>query len=177
VQREAAAEGLDAVGEADEAGVACEVGAAAAVVADADSQYTGVGVGGHLVVDDGGGVLGRVGQRLRDDVVGGELNRLGQPPVDADVEADGDGGRRSVGPVSSSPGAVRPPRAPPAPEDITACTVRRSSARETSRCSAPSCRSRFDTAAGGVGGGHDPRPRRIERDLGLGVGDRGGDPR
>jgi hypothetical protein len=45
VQREAAAEGLDAVGEADEpdeAGATGEVGAAASVVADA--QHAGAGV-------------------------------------------------------------------------------------------------------------------------------------
>ena len=40
----------------------------------------------------GGGVLGGVGQRLGDDVVGGELDRIGQPTVEVDVKADGDGG-------------------------------------------------------------------------------------
>ena len=72
MQREVAAEGLDAVGQADESGAAGEVGAAAAVIADADVQHAAVGL--QLDVDDGGrGVLRRVGQRLGDDVVGGEL--------------------------------------------------------------------------------------------------------
>ena len=65
VQEDAAAERLDPVGEPDEAGAAGGVGAAAAVVADADVQQTLAGL--RLDVDDGGlRVLGRVGQRLGD---------------------------------------------------------------------------------------------------------------
>jgi hypothetical protein len=33
----------------------------------------------------------------------------------------------------------------------------------------------LDSAPGGIGGGHDPRPGRGERGLGLGVGDGGRD--
>jgi hypothetical protein len=74
VQHEPAAEGLDAVGEADQAGAAGEVGAAAPVVANVDVQDAAERL--HLDFDAGGrGVLGRVGQRRRDDVVGGELDR------------------------------------------------------------------------------------------------------
>jgi hypothetical protein len=35
-------------------------------------------------------VLGRVGERLGDHVVGGYLDRFGEPAVDPDVEVDGD---------------------------------------------------------------------------------------
>src|ERR1700738_2858000 len=67
VQRDAAAECLDPVGESDEAGAAGGGGAAAAVVADADVQdaLAGLRLGG----DDGGvGVPGGGGERRGDDV-------------------------------------------------------------------------------------------------------------
>jgi hypothetical protein len=55
-------------------------------VADADPQQPLAG--GHADVHDGGlRVLGGVGQRFGDDVVGGELDRLRQPFLDAEVEA------------------------------------------------------------------------------------------
>jgi hypothetical protein len=74
--------------EPDQAGASAEVGA---VVADTDPQHAGAGV--HLDIDDRGArVLGHLGQRLGDDEVGGDLDRVGQPPVQPDVEADGDGG-------------------------------------------------------------------------------------
>jgi hypothetical protein len=63
-----------------------EVGATAAVVADLNPQH---------VVAGGPGVLGGAGQRLGDGVVGGDLDQFGQPPIEADVEADGDGGAAS----------------------------------------------------------------------------------
>jgi hypothetical protein len=68
-----------------------EVGAAAAVVADA--QVQDAVTFGHLDIGAGGaGVLGGVGECLGDGVVGGGLDRFGQPPVDLDVELDRDGG-------------------------------------------------------------------------------------
>src|SRR5215472_6778307 len=87
---EAAAESLDAVPEADQAGAAGEVGPAAAVITDTDPQHAvgdrhGDGGGG------GGGVPGDVRQRLRDHVVGGDLHRVRKPAVDLDVQVNGDG--------------------------------------------------------------------------------------
>ena len=63
----------DAIGESDEAGLACRIGAAHSVVSHRDAQ---------VAVDDlrldldqrRVGVLGRVRQRLRDDVVGRGLD-------------------------------------------------------------------------------------------------------
>ncbi|GAA3040486.1 hypothetical protein GCM10010464_00020 [Pseudonocardia yunnanensis] len=43
------------------------------------------------------GVLGRVGQRLGDQVVGGDLDLLGQPAIEADVEFDRDGAAAGEG--------------------------------------------------------------------------------
>ena len=72
-----------------------------AVVADTDPQHVAavaLGSGVDLDVDDGGvRVLGRVGQRLGHQVVGGHLDRLGQPPVDADGQLDRDGGAAGQG--------------------------------------------------------------------------------
>jgi hypothetical protein len=68
-----------------------DVRAAAAVVADPHVQDALAGndldLGGR-----GAGVLGGVGQRLGDGVVGGDLDRLGQPPGRLDVKADGNCG-------------------------------------------------------------------------------------
>src|SRR5215469_16621853 len=56
---------------------------------------------GHLDVGGGGaGVLGGVGERLGDGVVGGDLQLLRQPIRYLDVGADGDGGRTAL---SSAP--------------------------------------------------------------------------
>ena len=124
-----------------------------------------------LDVDDGGvGVLGHVGQRLGDDVVGGDLDRLGQPPVGPHVELDRDGGaagqrleRRTqaafgedrrvdaAGELAQLVQRARSPRRPgrsscaassSASGGTAACAARSCSASETSRCWAPSCRSR-----------------------------------
>ena len=166
---EVAAERFGPVLEPDQAGAVAEVRAAAAVVADAHVQDAVAF--GHLDVGGGGaGVLGGVGQCFGDGVVGGGLDRLGQPPVDLDVEVGP--GRRSGGPASSGPGAGRrrpgwpgagrgrsravppvrrPARRPlrssccassPAPGGAVAWAARRSRARETRRCWAPSCRLR-----------------------------------
>src|SRR4051794_11467255 len=70
VKEDAAAKCLDTVLEAEQAGAVGEVGAAGAVVADREAQdgVRGAGLDGDR---DGRGarVLGRVGQRFRDDVV------------------------------------------------------------------------------------------------------------
>jgi hypothetical protein len=90
VQAELAAAGLDAVFQPDQPGPGAEAGAAGFVVADPDGQRTA----GHgdLYRDGGGaGVLGRVGQRFRDDVVGADLGRLGQAAAGLHVEGDRDG--------------------------------------------------------------------------------------
>ena len=139
------------------------------------------------VHDRGVRVLGGVGQRLGDHVVGGDLDLLGQPPVDPHVRARR--GRRSGGPAPSAPGPARPRRGPPGGcrgRARAARPGRRSaSAASQSSCAASSTASGgtaacataqlqrqrdqpllgavvqvpFDAAAGLVGGGHDPRPR------------------
>ena len=129
----------------------------------------GVSFDGH---DDrrGARMLGRVGQRLGDDVVGADLHPIGQPFLEAQVELNRD--RRAAGNCpqrraetalgqqspDECPGtdhaALPAPRWPastawssrirssPASVDTSACAMRSSSASETSRCWAPSCRSR-----------------------------------
>src|ERR671934_1686736 len=98
VEGDRAAEGLDPVGEADEPGAAPGGGAADAVVAD--RQVQAAVVGPHVDVGDRRlRVLGGVGQRLGDDVVGGDLDRLGQPRLDVHVELDRDHGAAGGGPL------------------------------------------------------------------------------
>jgi len=74
-----AADALDTVFEARQARAAGRVGAAAPVVADSQLEDVAGRAGDDV---DGGctGVLGRVRQRLRYHVVGGDLDTLGQPP-------------------------------------------------------------------------------------------------
>ena len=89
VQGDPAADRLNPVFEPGQAGAPGEVGAAGAVVADRDPQDVTAGFG--LDGDGGGaGVLGRVGQRLGDQVICADLDLVGQPPVDADVGIDRD---------------------------------------------------------------------------------------
>ena len=91
VQPQAAAECLGPVFEPDQAGAVAKVSAAAPVVADAQVQAAATGRG--LDVGDGGAcVLGGVGECLGDGVIGGSLDRVGQPPADQDVEVNRDGG-------------------------------------------------------------------------------------
>ena len=90
MQREAAAQRLDPVPEPDQARAAGEVRPTAAVVADADAQHALADR--HLDIRDGRvRVLGRVGQRLGHDIVGGDLGRLWQPSPHADIQADRNG--------------------------------------------------------------------------------------
>jgi hypothetical protein len=80
VQIEVAAECFGPVFEPDQAGAVAEVRAAAPVVTDAYVQDTVTGV--RFDVGSGGvGVLGGVGKGFGDGVVGGGLDRLGQPGV------------------------------------------------------------------------------------------------
>src|SRR5690349_22168132 len=91
LQGDPAAERFDPVFESDKARAAGEVGAAAPVITHADAQEALGGL--DFDVDDGGvRVLGRVGQGLGHDVVGGDLDRFGQPSLHADVQLDRDGG-------------------------------------------------------------------------------------
>jgi hypothetical protein len=71
-----------------------EVGASRSVVADFEDQD----IGGDLDLDAdgrGAGVLGGVRQRLGDDVVRADLDRLRQPLLHTDLEVDRD--RRPAG--------------------------------------------------------------------------------
>jgi hypothetical protein len=82
-----AAEGLDPVSQADDAGAAARVGAADAIVADGQGEDTVTGV--HAHVDDRGlCVLGGVGDRLRRDVITGRLDVLVKPRAEIQVEFD-----------------------------------------------------------------------------------------
>src|SRR6201996_5468283 len=91
VQDDPAAERLHAVFQAGQAAAPGQAGAAGAVVADGDAQET---VGAVCLDVDGrcAGVLGRVGQCLGDDVVGADLDRLGEPSVGTYLKGDGDRG-------------------------------------------------------------------------------------
>jgi len=80
-----AAERLDAVFEPDQAGAPDWIGPTAAIVADAQAKDTA----GRLHVDvneRGVRVLGRIGQRFGDHVVGGEFHPLRQPRRTPHVE-------------------------------------------------------------------------------------------
>jgi hypothetical protein len=84
------AERLGPVLKPDQAGAVAEVSAAAPVVADAQVQDAVI----CCYLDAGGsgaGVFGGVGQGFGDGVVGGDLDRLGQP-VDLDVKTDRESG-------------------------------------------------------------------------------------
>ena len=168
--------------EADQAGAVGEVSAADAVVADCDAQdvVVSVGVDGDR---DGRGVrvLGRVGERLGDDIVGRDLDRLRQPARRARQRRPG---RRSGGraPSAQAPARLRRGsaggfhgRARAAPPGRRSVRLReRPAERPARRAQPPAPRGAeaqchqpllgavvqvpLDTAACLVGGGHDPRP-------------------
>jgi len=87
VEGEDAAQSSDPVGEANQARAVPQGGAADTVIVN--GQVQDVVAGPRRDVDVGRvGVFGGVGQRLRDDVVGRDLDRLGQPLGDVHVECD-----------------------------------------------------------------------------------------
>ena len=89
VERDPAADGLHAVFEAGQASAPGEVGAADAVVADRDAKDFASDL--DLDADGlGAGVLGRIGQRFSDEVIGADLYRLRQPPSRRYLQVDGD---------------------------------------------------------------------------------------
>jgi hypothetical protein len=168
VDRDGPPEGLDPVGEPDEAGTPPGRSATDAVVTD--RQLEAVVAGLDPDVDDRRvGVLGGVGQRLGDDVVGRHLDRLSQPCRDLHLQLDRDGGaagqrlerRREAafgqdGRVDAArqlPQVLQRPVRPSA--TLASCALssgssggtaawaaRRSSTSDTSRCWVPSWRSR-----------------------------------
>jgi hypothetical protein len=75
VDRDGSAQRLDAVGEPDEPRAAGRVGAADAVVANPQVQAAVACMDGDMG-EGGVGVLGGVAERLRDDIVGGGLDRF-----------------------------------------------------------------------------------------------------
>ena len=87
VEVDRAAQGLDAVGEAGEAGTACQIGPAHAVVADRQQQAAVARAERNLGVR-GVCVLHRVGQRFGCDVVRRDLGRLGAARIRRDIEVD-----------------------------------------------------------------------------------------
>jgi len=89
VEEDPTAERLHPVLEASQAGAAAEVGAPGTVVADLEEQN----IADDLDLDAdsrGAGVLGSVGQRLGDDVVGADFYRLRQPLSHMHLQVDED---------------------------------------------------------------------------------------
>src|ERR1700758_5132949 len=107
VEGDPAADGVHAVLKAGQAGAPGEVGAADAVVVDGDvkdlSRYLDVDADGG-----GAGVLGRVGQRLSDDVVGADLYRLRQPAFLGHPQINADRGAAGGRPWGGVGGALGP---------------------------------------------------------------------
>ncbi|HYZ53482.1 MAG TPA: hypothetical protein VE733_08280 [Streptosporangiaceae bacterium] len=199
MQRDLAAECLDAVLEPDQAGAVAEAGAAAPVVADADVQEAVAG--GHLDIGDGGvPVLGRVGQRLGDRVVGGELDRLGQPILHLDVQADRDRGaagqrlQRRAQPALGQDRwmetagdlaqllqraghlgdrAVQLPRQLTGPGGCGRLRLAQLQGQGDQALLGAVVQITLDAAPGGIGGGHDPRPRGGQLVTAVGVRARG----
>ena len=66
-----------------------EIGSADSVVLNLQAQVCGVGFTTHAHLA-GLRVLGRIGQRFCDNVIGGDFGGLGQPPVDRDVQINRD---------------------------------------------------------------------------------------
>ena len=155
-------------------------------------------VDGGLDMDERGvGAVGRVGQRLRDDVVGGDLNRLGSRVSTWMSTCTGTGQRRaSAVTAGRSPLSVRTAGwTPRAISRSSSSAPARPSTTSSSCCAAGngtsawtvrSCRARerpaaaefvvqvaLDTPAGGIRGGDDPRARRGQCRPRLSVG-RGG---
>ena len=153
-------EGLHAVAEADQTGAFRGIGAADAVVTNREVEDAVPLVGGY-VRTRGTRMLGRVRERLRDDVVRGYLGLLRETRVHSHVELHGNAERRAsvrnAGPTrprSGSPGEsrarsradrrrphrarLRPGRSPPRARAglgaLIDCARRNSSPSETSRC-------------------------------------------
>lgn len=82
-------ERVNAVGEADEAGTASEIGPSRAVVVNRKFQHISGNYDGDLH-ERGMGVLGRIRQRFRHDVIGGDLHRRRRPRLDTDRKVDRD---------------------------------------------------------------------------------------
>ena len=160
------AERVDAIGEAPEPGAACRVGAADAVVGDLHDEAVVLARDRHRGAGRAG-VLGDVGEGLGDQVVGGDLD--GRAGALIDVDRDGDRQRARARPsvsASSSPRSRTAGCRPAASSrsscsDAASCSWAAASsrawsesgarsmasrrswiARETSRCWAPSWRSR-----------------------------------
>ena len=145
------------------------VGSPDAVVANVDAKRA-FACGHRDLHDRGAGVLGRVRERLRDDVVGRHLDRLRQAAVGATSSSTRNrraarerlqrrlepalGEDRRMDPERDLAEVVERVREPVddvgqlardaarAPRAAFACAARSSSASETSCCCAPSCRSR-----------------------------------
>jgi hypothetical protein len=168
LQRNGAADRLDTILEPDESRTTGRVGSAHAIVSDRETKHAVLLLGAN-VCDRRMGVLRRIRERLRDDVVRGHFDPLREPQLVAHVEFDGTVERRpsilSAAPSppsariagwipcalsrSSSSTLVRPSttrdssaRSGLISGGTAACEARSSSASETSRCCAPSCRSR-----------------------------------
>ena len=164
VEHEPPAERLDAVGEPAQAGAALRRRAADAVVAHLDQRVPvrALDADGH---HGRARVLGDVGQRLGDHVVGGGLDRAGQPVVELDESSTGSGarvGERLDGGLEPALGqhrgvdaarelaqllqrvasAPRPRARGRRRPGCRRAASRSISASETSRCCAPSCRLR-----------------------------------
>ncbi len=168
LQRNGAADRLDTISEPEQSRTTCGVGSAHAIVSDRETKHAVLLFGGN-VYDRRMGVLRRIRERLRDDVVRRHFDPPRKPQLVSHVEFDRNGRaasehldrcpepalgqNRGVDPSaisrSSSSTLVRPSttrdssaRSGLISGGTAACEARRSSASETSRCCAPSCRSR-----------------------------------
>src|SRR4051794_10973089 len=106
VEEDSPVQRLDPVFEAEQAGAAAQSRTAATVVADLHPQRVGVLAldGVDLDLDQrGGGMFGGVGQRLGHDVVGGDLDLLGQSSLDRHFQLDGDGAAQRRVPPAPDP--------------------------------------------------------------------------
>ena len=90
VHGEHAAQRLDPVLQPGQPRAPSRVGAAGTVVTHAHPQRAAGGFRIHLD-NRSAGVLRRVGEHLRDDVVGGHLDRLGKPAIDPRIYVHRDG--------------------------------------------------------------------------------------
>jgi hypothetical protein len=186
VDGDRAAQRLDPVGQADEPGAPADLRPAGAVVAHQQAQP--VGGGACLDLDGRGtGVLGRVGQRFGDDVVGGDLDRLGQPLRHGHLQLHRNGGAARQRLQRRAQAALRQDRRVDAARELAKVLHRGAEVGgelvqlgpqallpgRHAGLDGPDLQAQrdellldavvqvpLDAAAGVVGGGHHPRPRR-----------------
>jgi hypothetical protein len=126
-------------------------------------------------------VLGHVGQGLGDNVVGGHLDPLGQPPLDPHLQLHWDRGAPGQGAQGRAEAALGQDGRVDAAGELAQLLQRPVQpgrhlvqlGRELAQLGRHAVvQVPLDPAAGLVGSGHDPGPRGRQLRLGLGVSDR-----